>query len=78
MKPREFWITENGISDIYQASAVPPQNKSWTEQRFKIYVREVVPIDWDLIWSKYREDDIAALDTEQIEQLVEKQLKGEE
>ena len=41
------------------------------------HVREVLPIDWDLIWSKYIEDNIAALDTEQIQELVEKSLKGE-
>lgn len=40
---REFWLAENGMSDIYQASSVPPQNDNWTETRFKIHVREVSP-----------------------------------
>lgn len=42
-KPKEFWVSENGMLDIYDASSVPPQSDSWTETRFKIHVREVSP-----------------------------------
>ncbi len=76
MKPREFWIGEVGFLDIHQASSVPPQNESWAEQRFIIHVREVVPIDWKKVWEQY--DGIERFDHLEIQNLIEKQLAGEE
>jgi hypothetical protein len=79
---REFWVTEENISDIHHASGAPPQNDSWTEKRFKIHVREIFPIDWEKIWKQVQDDyGLNVIYDDQrksIKELVEKQIKGEE
>lgn len=47
----------------------------------KFKVREVVPIDWDKVWEKYWEKfegQNHKIGDDYIQQLVEKQLRGEE
>ena len=67
MKPREFWITME----------FPGPHLSIENGRGAFLVREVVPIDWEKVWSEFK-GTMALKDYLQIEKLVEKQLRGEE
>lgn len=72
---REFWITEENISDIHHASGVPPQNDTWTEKRFKIHVREIVPLNWEKIWQEvWNRGLIVDIDVKAIQDIIETHL----
>ncbi len=70
-KPREFCVREVVliVNDLNE-----DQKQLFTD---KVYIREVVPIDWNKVWDKYPED-MSDYYAEIIQQLVEKQLAGEE
>lgn len=78
MKPREFWIWGSIVSDKpINFSEIHKQGYSASQ----IHAREVVPIDWEKVWQEYAmrgECGIFNDDEKIIEDLVEKQLKGEE
>lgn len=71
-RPREFWINPSQIDkplyQTYNLGDAPPYEES-------IHAREVLPINWGKIWSEYIEKDLLPSD---IQQLVEKALRGEE
>lgn len=75
MKPREFWILDNEAYTCEQDTGIlhaPEQ----------IHVREVVPFNWNKIWLKFEKFSagnnlLSECDKDMIEELIEKQLKGE-
>ena len=76
MKAREFWI------DLNIMEVLTPDMK---REDNDVFVREVIPINWDKVWAGYcelvTEDKLAFLLEENInliQELVEKQLAGEE
>jgi len=84
MKPREFWITLNGFTNNNRVSDLP--EKPVFKDDWVYHVREVVPIDLDKVWqthvlctlNQYGLAVLGKYDRELIENIVEKQLKGEE
>lgn len=73
-KPREFWIPMDSTGQAGVVWVRDPKNYQNVPWDF-IHVREIVPIDWDKVWKNYTGDDCYK---EKIQQLVEKQLAGEE
>ena len=86
-KPREFWI--NGINfeqiwpidDMAMTCFITFNNP---DRKEAILVREVVPIDWEKVWKGFEEycasDRCTHLwpqSEKEIQQLIEKQLRGE-
>ncbi len=70
MKPREFWLN----ASYWHSIDDKPFNRNDT-----VYLREVVPIDWKKVWNDYCDGLDGDSDNLQlIQQLVEKQLAGEE
>lgn len=74
MKPREFWITGNGV--VFNFCPTPEM-----EIKTVIHVREVVPIDWISVWLKIgKSSDGFYLTNHQetvIRETIEKQLAGD-
>lgn len=87
-KPREFWIKVDWITGALRAGAVNfdlhlELNSGSKDLEF--HVREVVPIDWEKVWEGIRQwslpiDELESAKQMQdkIQELVEKQIKGEE
>lgn len=76
-KPREFWIT----FQPYEKDPLGPcvnilKYVATFDHEHGVHVREVMPIDWDKIWESIPDVDPENFD--KIQQLVEKQLAGEE
>ena len=84
MKSRDFWfiLKDNDTAQIATEALIyfsePTQGAI---KGLSLHVREVIPFDWDKFWSdmnKYRDDDSDTTDYHsKIQQLVEKQLRGE-
>ncbi len=71
-KPREFWIDVDELPHYYVHSDISQAKTN------SIHVREVVPIDWSLIFTDYWLQTQAMDNLELIKELVEEQLAGEE
>ncbi len=75
-KAREFWINLK----VSPKSAYPEPN--FGGRKGLIHVREVVPIDWEKVWKKFMStanfnEGFGMAEVKQIQELVEKALKGE-
>jgi len=77
MKAKEFWIQQYHYEDAI--SEKPQKDDGW------IHVREVKPIEWEKVWSSLDEYFSSDECTHKwpgtvikIQQLVDKQLAGEE
>lgn len=68
MKPREFWLDLN-INEVLSSDSKRESND--------VYVREVVEIDWEKVWALYPFVNIFKEGKNKIQELVEKQLRGE-
>lgn len=78
-KPREFWINQSRCNGNVRAYHSHNEMISDTQINDEwINVREVVPIDWNKIWSDKRITARLVDSILIIEQLVETQLKGGE
>lgn len=78
-KPREFWISiydDQQILNVHTFETKPGVHVDPDADEI-IRVREVVPMNWNKIWDKFK-GTMALKDYLQIEKLVEKQLAGEE
>lgn len=74
MKPKELWIFNPSYTDYRDMYPSDPKDTSY------IHFRQVIPIDWDKIWrklDKYVEGGVTDLNIP-IQELVEKQLRGED
>lgn len=73
MKPREFWVRE--AIDLFGGPCLLVYDLRLADK--DIHVREVVPIDWEKVWKEYGGAHFWE-SKEQIQELIEKQLVGEE
>lgn len=87
MKPREFYLKFNDLCyDSKDCEVTVAQGTDANvEPHETIFVREVVPIDWEKVWEGIRQwslpiDELESAKQMQdkIQELVEKQIKGEE
>jgi hypothetical protein len=72
MKPRDFYIT---VNEYGEPSHIALFEK--LEDRKQIHAREVVIIDWNKLWEEF-DRKTTNYPKDRIQQLVEKQLMGEE
>lgn len=73
MKPRDFYIT---VNEYGEPSHIALFEK--LDDRKQIHVREVMSIDWKLLYVDYCLQTQSMDNFELIKELVEKQLAGEE
>lgn len=80
MKTREFWIGVCNLDLKTQPACFNVKHDWFDEDKNWEYfkVREVVPIDWEKIWKAFRLRMREESAEDIIEELVEKQLRGEE
>jgi hypothetical protein len=80
VKPREFdlYISEDE-THVCENSVPWTEGCDWAKP--DIHVREVLPIDWEKVWSEFEKDPYGApmpnFRKEVLQQFVEKQLAGE-
>lgn len=80
MKAREFWVRSVGDRVTLCLPVKPEIQEVEDPGTFK--VREVLPIDWGKVWKKYWEWHGSMKNenmyVDKIQELVERQLRGEE
>lgn len=81
-KPREFWIitlgdfTPPGVMLSKDAADMAIELIKRSNDPNMTHVREVMEINWEKVWANY--EGTERFDHIQIQELVEKQLRGEE